>query len=39
LIEARHHEIAARVELARVAGELDAVWILRELEQAHDPAN
>ena len=39
LIEARHKEIAARVELARVAGELDAAWILRELEQSHDQAH
>jgi outer membrane protein TolC len=36
LIGARHQEIAARVELARVAGTLDAAWILREVEQTHD---
>lgn len=33
LIEAEHREIAARVEIARVAGELGLAWILRELEQ------
>ncbi len=36
LIGARHQEIAARVELARVAGGLDAAWILREVEQTDD---
>ncbi len=36
LIETRHREIAARVELARAVGELDVAWILRELEHAHD---
>jgi len=36
LIGARHQEIAARVEMARVAGALDAAWILREVEQIDD---
>jgi outer membrane protein TolC len=35
-IGARHQEIAARVEMARVAGALDAAWILREVEQTDD---
>ena len=33
LIEARHAEIAARIELARVAGELSPDWLARHLEQ------
>lgn len=32
LVEARHGEIMARAEIARVAGELDAEWIERHLE-------
>jgi outer membrane protein TolC len=32
LVEARHHEIAARVELARVTGVLDMGWVQRNLE-------
>ena len=34
LVEARHGEIGARVELARVTGELTAAWLDRELRQA-----
>ncbi len=34
LVEARHAEIAAHVELARVVGELDAAWLDRNLEIA-----
>jgi outer membrane protein TolC len=34
LVEARHAEIAARVELARVVGELDSEWLKRNLETA-----
>ena len=34
LIEARHTEIAARVELARVTGELSPQWIATHLESA-----
>lgn len=34
LIEARHRHIAARVELARVVGELDAAWLNENLEIA-----
>jgi outer membrane protein TolC len=32
LIEARHAQIAARVELARVGGQLDTAWLARALE-------
>jgi len=32
LVEAQHGEMAARAELARVTGELDADWIARTLE-------
>ena len=32
LVEAQHGEMAARAELARVIGELDADWIARTLE-------
>lgn len=32
LVEARHAEIAARVELARVVGELGTEWLARNLE-------
>jgi outer membrane protein TolC len=32
LVEARHAEIAARVEVARVTGTLDLAWIERTLE-------
>ena len=32
LAQARHGEIAARAELARIAGELDSQWIARNLE-------
>jgi outer membrane protein len=32
LIEARHAEIAARIELARITGELSPEWLVRHLE-------
>jgi len=32
LIEARHAEIAARIELARVTGELSLAWLALNLE-------
>jgi outer membrane protein TolC/protein-S-isoprenylcysteine O-methyltransferase Ste14 len=34
LVEARHAEITARVELARVTGELDLAWVGKMLEAA-----
>ncbi len=34
LIEARHRQIAARVELIRVVGELDPAWFVANLENA-----
>ncbi len=34
LIEARHRHIAARVELARVAGDLDSAWLSANVEIA-----
>jgi outer membrane protein TolC len=34
LVEARHVEIAARVELARVVGDLDDAWLARNLGSA-----
>ncbi|UCF20189.1 MAG: TolC family protein [Gemmatimonadota bacterium] len=34
LVQARHAEIAARVELARVTGELTVEWLYRNLENA-----
>ena len=33
LVQARNAEIAARVELARVTGQLDAGWLMRTLAQ------
>ena len=36
LVEARHAEIAARIELARVAGELTPDWLERTVDRRGD---